>query len=291
MTAEIIGPGGQVDVSDRPDRELGKVSVEGDIIVDEVTIENFPADFPDAAATAVLDDIKARADLLATEAKLEAVRALLAAALSVQGTVALDAATLAALESISAVVSGTVALDAPTLAALETINAVCSGTVALDATTLAALETINAIVTGAVSVTNLPDDFPDEASKSALDAIKARADLLASEVTLTVVRDKLGPVATANGVASSIGDTVVHTPQAGKAIRLRWICIQTPKINGAEVDVTIRIGDEVVYGPIELEPKRLWMHGTHFPGAVDDELIVELSAAQQVRVFADVEEF
>lgn len=74
----------------------------------------------------------------------------------VSGTVALDAGTLAALETITVnqgtspwVVSGTVALDAPTLAALETITVlqgtspwVVSGTVALDAPTLAALETI-----------------------------------------------------------------------------------------------------------------------------------------------------
>lgn len=45
------------------------------------------------------------------------------------GTVSLSAASLAALESISAVVSGTVALDASTLAALESINAIVSGTV------------------------------------------------------------------------------------------------------------------------------------------------------------------
>lgn len=56
------------------------------------------------------------------------------------GTVALDAPTLAALETIIA--SGTVALDAPTLAALEQI--LVTGTVELGATSLAALESITA---------------------------------------------------------------------------------------------------------------------------------------------------
>lgn len=73
---------------------------------------------------------------------------------------ALDAATLAALETINAVISdgggsitvddggasltvdGSVELGATTLAALETINAVVSGEVALDSAALAALETI-----------------------------------------------------------------------------------------------------------------------------------------------------
>lgn len=53
-------------------------------------------------------------------------------------------------------VSGTVALDAATLAALESIQAAVQGTVELGAATLAALETINAIVTGTVAVSNFP---------------------------------------------------------------------------------------------------------------------------------------
>jgi len=87
--------------------------------------------------------------------------------------VALDAATLAALENINAVVtatdldirdltfatdsvdvsgssisiSGPVALDASSLAALEDITATVSGTVALDAATLAALESVTVTAT------------------------------------------------------------------------------------------------------------------------------------------------
>lgn len=85
-------------------------------------------------------------------------------------TVALNAATLTALETINAVQSGswTVALDAATLSALETINVVQSGTwtvavstlpaitgtVALDTATLNALENIT--VSGTVAVSSLP---------------------------------------------------------------------------------------------------------------------------------------
>ena len=62
--------------------------------------------------------------------------------LATGGVVALDAATLAALENIQAAVTGTVALDAATLAALENIQAAVTGTVELGSTSLAALETI-----------------------------------------------------------------------------------------------------------------------------------------------------
>lgn len=87
-----------------------------------------------------------------TLAALESVQA------AVTGTVGLDPATLAALEDI--VVSGTVALDATTLAALESVTAAVTGTVALDAATLAALESVTATVSGAVSITNLPSEYP-----------------------------------------------------------------------------------------------------------------------------------
>lgn len=63
-----------------------------------VGVNNFPAG---GATEATLALLKTRADLLATEAKLEAVRAQLAATLTVAGTVALDAPTLVALETIS----------------------------------------------------------------------------------------------------------------------------------------------------------------------------------------------
>ena len=56
---------------------------------------------------------------------------------TVEGTVALDAATLAALENVNATVSGSVSVNN-----FPTTQAV-SGTVALDSATLAALETIN----------------------------------------------------------------------------------------------------------------------------------------------------
>ena len=76
----------------------------------------------------------------------------------VSGTVALDSASLSALENINATVSGTVSigsdgtvsLSAATLSALENINATVSGTVELGSTTLTALENVG--VTGTVEL-------------------------------------------------------------------------------------------------------------------------------------------
>lgn len=84
-------------------------------------------------------------------AKLETIRALLASVLSVQGTVTLDSASLAALENTTVTfTNGTIELGATSLAALESVIAQVSGTVELGASTLAALESIT--VTGAVTV-------------------------------------------------------------------------------------------------------------------------------------------
>lgn len=114
-------------------------------------------DFPSAAETGLLTEI--RNDLRST---LRAVTSgtTTTVTTAVSGTVALDAASLAALEAVTAVVSGTVALDAATLNALESVTAAVTGSVAvtsmpavaLDAATLAALESVTAAVTGTVAL-------------------------------------------------------------------------------------------------------------------------------------------
>jgi hypothetical protein len=89
---------------------------------------------------------------------------------TVDGTVALDASSLAALENTTVdinnfpsvqTVDGTMFLDSTNITALQSVTASISnfpatqtvaGTVTLDATSLAALETINANVTGTVSL-------------------------------------------------------------------------------------------------------------------------------------------
>lgn len=104
----------------------------------------------------------------ATAAKQEALLAKLQAgvAAAVSGTVALDAATLAALEQVTALVSGTVALDAPTLAALEQITVTAAAlplptgaaTAAKQDTIKAAVDAVAAAIATAEVARNSDDD-------------------------------------------------------------------------------------------------------------------------------------
>lgn len=105
------------------------LTLEGKVDTTNSRLASILAQLDDATADTVLSVLKT------IVTKLDAVG----------GTVALDAATLAALESVTASVTGTVALDAPTLAALENITV----TVA-NPTTGQATETTLAAVLSAV---------------------------------------------------------------------------------------------------------------------------------------------
>jgi hypothetical protein len=122
--------------------------------------------------------------------KLEAIRVLLASGVNVSGgTVALDASSLAALETINAIVAGTVALDAASLAALETVNvanmvpAVETG-LAKDATLIEVRGYLDTVETKLQSL--IDKDF----------ATQATLATRSSETTLTQVRDYLDTVET-----------------------------------------------------------------------------------------------
>jgi len=219
----------------------------------------------------------------ATLAALESITAV------VSGEVSLDAATLAALESISVVnfpvsqavtgpltdlqlratpvpvtatisdgagpvtVDGTVALDAPTLAALESITvAIAAGqTVALDASTLAALETITAVVSGSVSL--------DAGSLSALESVSIdnfpASQAVTGPVTNTELRAAPLPFAspavlvTSGSVAVATNDAALITPAAGKAVRyLKFHLHMDPAAaQGSYNTVTVKIGAAVVF--------------------------------------------
>ncbi len=243
--------------------------------------------------------------------------------LPVGGTVALDAPTLAALESIQAAVAGTVALDAPTLAALE--NIIVSGTVALDSPTLAALESITAAVTGTVAVSNFPATQPvsgtlalDSATLAALESVTATvsgsvtvsgtvsvsnfpttqavsaASLplpvdAASESTLAA---RFGAVTGSPVTVTAAGDTTVYTPAAGMRVRLKWVGLSSPSTNSAPTTATVKWSGATgnVYR-WSMGAPGAFAHGSVREGAVDEALVVNLSEAQSVFVNLDVEEF
>lgn len=189
------------------------------------------------ATTAQVAVVDTTLGLILTElgAKLEAGQAIaldtatLAALeqITVSGTVALDPATLTALETVTAAVTGTVALDATTLAALETITAVISGPVALDAPTLAALENVTAAVTGTVAL--------DTATLAALEQITVSGTVALDTATLaalenitavvsgTVALDAptltaLDPNPGATTVAAAVADTTTAVGEVETAV-------------------------------------------------------------------------
>lgn len=102
-----------------------------------------------------------------TATKAEAIRALLAATLTVQGTVALDAASLAALESISVQNFPGDFPDAALLAKAEAIRALLAGTLG---------------IAGTVAVTNFPATQPVSATSLPLPTGAATAANQATEI-------------------------------------------------------------------------------------------------------------
>ncbi len=178
------------------------------------------------------------------------------------GPVALDAAPLAALESINAAVTGTVALDAPTLAALESITALVSGTVALDAPSLAALETIqvgNLPVTQAVSAAALP--LPVGAAIEATQAKRYGGGKLTKTAQVT-----------------ASGNTTILTPAAGKFVRLYWV----GAINDPDQSVSPRIRVGFDGAADYLYSGYAVAHWEVFDGAVNQAVVVNLDQAGDV---------
>lgn len=248
-------------------------------VIGTIEVSNLPATYPLPAAqiTALTPPSTIALDA-PTLAALEQIQA------AVTGTVALDPATLAALEAIT--VSGTVALDAPTLAALESITAVVSGTVALDAGTLAALESITATVSGTVGVSNFPAEFPLPAGQvSALtpqtDAL-TDAELRAAEINVADSGEREYTHVTVR--VTSSGDTTIHTPGVGKAVRLRYIYAIADPAAVVTPEISVSLGTDRIYLGYAIAKRQLKT------GAVNAPLKVNLSSAATVLVTAILEE-
>ena len=99
--------------------------------------------------------------------------------------------------------------------------------------------------------------------------------------------------AVSNGTPQTVsgaGDTLVHSPASGKALRVKWLGLSSPPENTATTVVTVKLSGNPIY---------IWAMGA--PGAfahsfvregdVNGTLVVNLSAAQTVYVNFDLEEF
>ena len=89
---------------------------------------------------------------------------------------------------------------------------------------------------------------------------------------------------TSSSLVTTSGDTTLHTPASGKTLRLLWIYCSSSQDNSAEVFVTIRLGATSVYRAFLGAPGAFGHRETVDAGAADDELIINLDAAQSVAV-------
>lgn len=79
------------------------------------------------------------------------------------------------------------------------------------------------------------------------------------------------------GVVTSIGDTVVITPTAGKSIQVFWVYTLTNP-DAATTLITISIGSMAIYKSYGIA------HWEPFTGAVGDSVVINLSVGSDVAV-------
>jgi hypothetical protein len=247
----------------------------------------FPAEYPLPASQVQIDAI--------TNTQLRS------APIDVGGQVSLDAATLAALESVTIavangqiigldsvtlaaleniVVSGTVALDTATLAALENINATITGTVALDTATLAALETINATVTGTVNVGNFPVTQTDALNNTQLRATPIAVLQRASNLVQDSARQTLRvSTAYSESATGPIANSILVNVPTGSRIRLLRNAGHVDPTTALEAFpiVTLKIGSTVIYKD-KLEAGLPWSETVCFEGADGEDLTLSIDS-------------
>lgn len=239
-------------------------------------------------------------------------------------SVVLDAATLAALETITAlqgtspwVVSGTVsvtepvtvdgevALNAATLAALETITALqgtspwviggtvsvtepvtVDGEVALDAATLAALET--------TTVLQGTSPWVVSGTLGVTGEVEVKNDTgnpLPIDDAQSNKRFQPGVRITTAIAISSLGNNTIVTPAAGMRLRVTWIGMSTSEV-GLETLAIVKFG---AAGSAKyrwyLGAPGAFSHWEAIEGAVNEALIVNLSIGTTVQVNVTYEEF
>lgn len=250
------------------------VSISGSVTVAEpVTIDGTVAVSGSVAVTGPLTDTQLRAapvpvtgtvsttgltdaELRATPVDVSVVGTVtVSEPVTVDGTIALDAPTLAALENISAIITSlpAVALDAATLAALETINAVVSGTVELGATTLAALETIQANCTQ-VGTWTVDLSVATLAALETINAVQSGAWTVAVNNFPAVqpVSDNGGSLTVDGTVAvSSVGGTVAVTgPLTDTQLRATPVPVSGTVTTGGLTDTQLRATPVPVSGTV-----------------------------------------
>jgi hypothetical protein len=82
---------------------------------------------------------------------------------------------------------------------------------------------------------------------------------------------------------STIGDTMLVEASAAQKVRLYWIGLATPETNGAAIVAQIKIGSTIIYD-WPLGAPGAFAHFEIVDGALDEDLVINLSGAQPVKV-------
>jgi hypothetical protein len=112
---------------------------------------------------------------------------------------------------------------------------------------------------------------------------------LAKDATLL---RRYGDHVTKAGVVSTIGDNTLHTPAAGRRIRLYWVGLSTSQDNTAEnlIQVKLTDADGTVKYRWYLGNPGAFVGGRTIEGNVDEPLILNLATADPVSWNVDLEE-
>lgn len=104
-------------------------------------------------------------------------------------------------------------------------------------------------------------------------------------------------VTTATGVTvSTVGDNTIYTPTAGFRIRVYYISMSADSGNGAAVTAIVKFGASgATLYKVSLTPKAIWARNVGagrnwIEGLVNEAVIVNLSAGQQVHVSIEYDE-
>ncbi len=208
-----------------------------------------------------VDDFKAAATGAASQTTLAAILTAI--------TDADEATSLAALNAIRTAVEDLAADDEGIAreATLASLNA-------KDFATQAKLEAVRALLAGTLAVSAVSLPLPTgAATQTTLAAQKANLDLRYAGGKTSVV-----------GTATTAGDTTIHTPASGKAIRLYWVSAINDPDSAATPLIKVRLGSAEKYRAYALA------HWEVFTGAVNDPLVVNLDEVGSVAVTAHLEE-
>jgi hypothetical protein len=112
---------------------------------------------------------------------------------------------------------------------------------------------------------------------------------LAKDATLL---RRFGDHVTKAGVVSTIGDNTLHTPAAGKKVRLYWIGLSTSQDNAAEnlIQVKLTDADGTVKYRWRMGNPGAFVGGRTIEGSVDEPLILNLATTDPVDWNVDLEE-